>query len=293
MRWTTCILLGLGAAASAASGASGQGVWHVPRFGFAAAADADLPTGVTAPAIQARTAGPGKAFVASAILPGAGQYMQGEERWVPYVIVEAWAWITYFTNRSQAGDYRGDYRDLAWVVARRISVGERRDTVFEYYETLSEWQSSGAFDTDPRTDGIQPEGDMNTFNGDVWRLARSLLIPGGGQAPPGSPEYQRALDYYLEHAIPEGYAWAWGPNGLEQQRFTELIRQSDDASRAATLRLGIILANHVVSAVDALVIGRLREAAGADGGPSLHLESGVRPDGRDGWRWSAGIRIAH
>jgi len=286
MRWSSGPVLALAAATAIPAGAAAQGApFPGARFGV---------TGLlAAPALPRTAAKPGIAFLASAILPGAGQWLQEEDRWVPYVLTETWAWATYFSNRSRAADLRADYRDLAWAVARRVSVGARRDTVFEYYETLSEWQTSGAFDVDPRTDGTQPESDASTFNGDVWRLARSLLIPGGATAPPGSPEYERALQYYREHAIPEGYAWAWGPNGLEQQRFRELIRASDDASRAATLRLGIILANHVISAVDALVIARVREAAGGDGTPALHLESAVRPDAADGWRWTAGIRIAH
>lgn len=281
------ILLAIILFAAAPPGLVAQAMGPEARFG---------PSGRDDPAAAGRQEegpAPGAAFLASALVPGAGQWRLGDDRWLPYLLVEAWGWVTYLTNRAGAGRYRDDYRDLAWAVARRISVGERRDTVFEYYETLMHWQTSGAFDVDPRTAGIQPETDLSTYNGDVWRLARSLLIPGGASAPPGSPEYQRALDYYLEHAIPDGYAWAWGPNGLEQQRFRELIRSSDEAARAATLRLGIVLANHVVSAVDALVLARVREGRGGDGGPGLHLDSAVRPDPVEGWRWTAGIRIAH
>lgn len=284
-------VLGIGLAAAATPGAAaGQGGDRASsRFGPAGRLEppAQVPGGQRAPTQ------PGVAFLASAVVPGAGQWLQAEDRWVPYIIAEAWAWATYFSNRSEAAGFRDDYRDLAWAVARRVSAGTRRDTVFEYYETLSEWQTSGAFDVDPGTAGTQPETDVTTYNGDVWRLARSLLIPGGASAPPGSPEYERALRFYREHAIPAGYAWAWGPNGLEQQRFRELIRASDDAARAATLRLGIILANHVISAVDALVIARVRAGTGGDGGPGLHLESRIVPDASEGWRWHAGIRIAH
>lgn len=239
---------------------------------------------------QAGPLPPGAAFVASAILPGAGQFMLDEERWVPFAVLEAWGWITFFTNHGRSRDDAGRYRDLAWEVARRVSVGERRDTVFEYYETLSHWSTSGAFDADPEAPGIQPEPDGQTYNGDVWRLARSLLIPGGGNAPPGSPAHERALAYYMEHAIPAGYAWAWGPFGLEQERFRELIRSSDEAARAATLRLGMILANHMVSAVDALILARLREAVGADGGPAVHLHAEFAGAGPHA-RWSAALRL--
>jgi hypothetical protein len=241
---------------------------------------------------DARSIRPSAAFFASAIVPGAGQFLQEEDRWVPYVVAEGWAWITYFTHRSRQRDFKQQYRDLAWAVARRVSVGSRRDTVFEYYETLSDarWQNSGAFDADPRTPGIQPEPDLTTFNGDVWRLSRAINIPGGGTPIPGRPEYERALQYYVNHAIPPAYAWAWGPFGLEQQRFRELIRESDDAARAATLRLGIILANHLISAIDALIIGRLRDDTGGDGGLSVHLTSHIDTTSPD-TRWVAGVRV--
>ena len=241
---------------------------------------------------EARSIRPSVAFFASAIVPGAGQFLQEEDRWVPYIVAETWAWVTYFTHRSRHRDFEQAYRDLAWAVARRVSVGARRDTVFEYYETLSDprWQNSGAFDADPRTPGIQPEPDLSTFNGDVWRLARAINIPGGGTPIPGRPEYVRAIQYYADHAIPPAYAWAWGPFGLEQQRFRELIRESDDAARAGTLRLGIILANHLVSAIDALIVARLRDDAGGDGALSVHLTSHIDRSAPE-TRWVAGVRV--
>jgi hypothetical protein len=66
----------------------------------------------------------------------------------------------------------------------------------------------------------------------------------------------------MDRAIPPTFTWAWGDSFLEQQSFRELIRRSDEAYRTSTQFLGLILANHVVSAVDALVIGRVRTARG-------------------------------
>ncbi len=279
--------MGLGPLGTRAPEAHAQAAPPPVRF-------AALPSHPTLPASQAEPGvSPAFAFLASAVVPGAGQYVQKADRWAPFLITEAWGWATHLILRHRSDGFARDYRDLAWAVARRVSVGARRDTLFEYYETMAFWQTSGAFDADPRIEGVQPEPDAETYNGDVWRLARSLFIPGGASAPPGSPEYQRALDYYLRNAIPASYAWAWGPNGLEQQRFRELIRDSDEAARGATLRLGVLLANHVVSAVDALVIGRMRENAGGDGGgPSLRLISHLETRGPE-WRWTAGLRIEH
>lgn len=202
---------------------------------------------------------PGLATGASAVLPGAGQYMLGVDRWVPFLAVEVWAWLSFLDRRRDARGLSTEYRDLAWSVARRVSIGDRRDTVFEYYEAMTHFGASGAFDADPRQLGVQPERDETTFNGDLWALARSLFFPGGVEYPPGTAPYERAMAYYIDAAVPPSFAWAWGDSNLEQQSFRELIRRSDEAYRSSTQLLGLILVNHLVSAIDALVLGRLRE----------------------------------
>jgi hypothetical protein len=240
-----------------------------------------------APAPQARGTDPGKAFLASALLPGAGQYMLGADRWVPYAVLEVWAWVTHLDRRSRARLLTRQYRDLARSVPRRPSIGERRDTVFEYYEAMSRFAASGSFDSDPRRAGVQPEGDATTFNGDLWQLSRSLFFPGGNAYPEGSPQYGQALAYYERRAIPPSFAWAWGDSFLEQRTYGELIRGSDEASRSATHLLGVILANHMVSAIDALVLGRVEESTA--GAISAHI--GGAMDGTGDPRWTLTIRL--
>lgn len=225
--------------------------------------------------------------LASAVVPGSAQYLAGDDRWVPYVAVEAWGWISYLQHRHEALSTQERYRELAQV-ARRISGAERRDTVFEYYEAMAnpDWPASGAFDVEPTSDGVQPERRHGTFNGDLWELATALYIPAGSEPQPGVPGYDAALAYYIANAIPPGYAWAWGASNLEQQVFADLIAESDAAFRAATRYLGLILANHVVSAVDALVTHRLRQLSGHD----VRLESAPVRDPH-GMRWQHGITI--
>lgn len=229
---------------------------------------------------------PGIAFLASALAPGAGQYLLGADRWVPYAVLEVWAWITYLDRRGHARSLTRRYHDLAWSVARRVSVGERRDSVFDYYESMSRFASSGLFDADPREAGIQPEPDPTTYNGDVWLLARSLFFPGGFSYPPGTVQYERAMQYYQQHAIPASFAWAWGDSNLEQKVFNELIRESDEAFRSATQLLGAILANHVVSAIDALVLARFQRTPGP---VTARLGSGI--EWERGGRWTLKLRV--
>jgi hypothetical protein len=247
--------------------------YHLPDWSF--------------PAAPASTK-PGVAFLSSALVPGAGQYLLREERWVPYLTLEAWALISYFGRRRDARALERRYKDLAWSVARRISSGERRDTTFEYYEALAEYSESGGFDLDPRPGtGVQPEADTATYNGRIWRLARSLYLPGGANFPVTSVEYQSALAYYMRNAIPPGYAWAWGGSLLEQQAYRDLIDGSDDAYRSATQLLGVIVANHLVSAVDALVTARLRSQTGSF---RLRIGGGAQA-GPLGPEWTYWVRL--
>jgi hypothetical protein len=231
---------------------------------------------------------PGAAMLASAILPGAGQKLLEEDRWVPYAAVEVWAWLTFRDQHADGRRLKNRYRDLAWEVARRVSIGARRDSTFPYYELMSKHEASGAFDVDPRTNGVQPELNVTTVNGEVWVRARDLFFPSGIEQPSGSPPYEKALAYYEQNAIPPSYAWAWGDNQLEQRVFAEVIHQSDEAFRTSTHILGVILANHVASAIDALIASRLRAAHIEPN--RLQIENGFDSPERL-LRWHAAVRI--
>ncbi len=237
----------------------------------------------------ASSVGAGRAFLFSALVPGAGQRMLGQSRWVPYLALEAWAWLTYFDRAREGRALERSYRDLAWSVARLVSSGPRRDGAFEYYEAMGKYVASGAYDAEPQRPGLQPEEDPTTFNGSIWQLARSIYLPAGADpADTESLAYWQALNYYAQNATPPPFAWSWGGSPLAQQRVRELIRESDEALREATTMLGLILANHMVSAVDAFITARMRAAQ--DGTPAIQIESGLRPDA-DMLRFTMSIRI--
>ncbi|MFH1763505.1 MAG: hypothetical protein ABIF09_04860 [Gemmatimonadota bacterium] len=214
---------------------------------------------------------PGKAFLFSAVVPGAGQWLLGQERWPAYLAVELWAWIQFLDWRREGHRLQTQYKDLAWLVARRVSTGPRTEAGWEYYEALTHFQSSGAYDSDPLTPGVQPEGNSTTFNGSVWALAQEIYFPENPENPvqEGSDPYKKAFDYYLSRAYAPGLAWHWGANTLHREEYTGLIRDSDEALRSSTGMIGVILANHLLSAVDALVSGRLGIAGRTE--PSVEL----------------------
>lgn len=223
-----------------------------------------------------RVPSPGKGFLLSAALPGAGQWYLGQNRWPAYLAVEAWAWLQFIDWRRKGHRLQGQYRDLAWFVARRVSTGRRTEAGWDYYEALTKFQSSGAYDADPLTAGVQPEQDPRTFNGSIWVLAQEIYIPQDPEIPvdEGSEPYQQAFDYYMSRAYAPAFAWDWGSNTLHKEKYGILIREADEALRSSTGMIGVILANHLLSAVDALVSGRLGVAGEQDPTARFLLQPG-------------------
>jgi hypothetical protein len=210
---------------------------------------------------------------------------------VAYLAGEVWAWVQYLERRREGRNLQDRYRDLAWLVARRVSSGPRVDGNFEYYESMTKFQASGAYDIDPDELGVQPEPDPETFNGSMWALAREIFFLDDPDAPVeiGSDQYKKALRYYLSRAYAPELAWNWSDNALQQAEFSHLIQESDENLRRSTTMVGVILANHLLSSVDALVSGRLLQERSQE--PLIELSLLPGPFHRDALVLS--IRIPH
>jgi len=191
----------------------------------------------------------------SLVLPGMGQHVIGQQRKWIYGAIEVIGWVAFWERRGAGAEYRDQYRDFAWAQGR-IQNGARIDGDFDYYETLSKWTSSGAFDTDSGRTGVQPEMDPTTYNGSIWALASQIFIPGGGPVPDTDPAFQDALGYYGERAYGTNFLWDWAPVPGGREELGGLIEASDDRFRQATTALGVVIANHLVSAVDAYLSSR-------------------------------------
>ncbi len=227
---------------------------------------------------------PTRALLYSGTLPGWGQRRLDKMRWLGFVAVELAGWGVLLERQRTGRDFRTRYRDLAWFVARRGTVGRRMDGDFEYYEALGRYRASGAFDADPFANGVQPETDTATYNGAVWSLATEIFpAPGAGKPPePGSPEYEHAMEYYVGRSIGARFQWDWNGDEASRAEYDRLIRRSDAALRQVTTVVGVILANHLAAAFDAFVAARLRAADS-----SAELRLGVVPDALGRW-WVGG-----
>lgn len=228
-----------------------------PPLVWAGALCVTLACVLTPPAAaQAEPLGGAGPAARSLVAPGWGQKELGQRRGIAYAVAEVALWALWAERRHHGASLRNAYRDLAWGEAR-LQGSPRSDPAWGYYETLSKWERSGWFDRNPALGGIQPEQDPATFNGSVWQLAVDRSFPRGTIPDPGSPAYASALAWYAEHAWGEPYLWDWSGNPAALAEFKDLIHGSDRGFSQATAALGAVLANHLLSAVDAFVSARI------------------------------------
>lgn len=203
--------------------------------------------------------------LASAAAPGSGQALLGQKRWLPYIALEVWAWLQYIDVRREGSRRRREYQSLARDVARSRFPGPHPVGDFEYYEHMLTNPESGEFDLLPGGE-IDPETDTTTYNGRRWLDARRLFWEDPGNSPPpGSPAYVSAIEFYEVNAIPTEYRWSWGLAQVEYEVFRRTIERSNVAYKRSVEYLGVIIANHALSSVDAFVTLRLRTRAGMPG----------------------------
>jgi hypothetical protein len=131
---------------------------------------------------------------------------------------------------------------------------------------MEHYLESGVFDSGEGV-GLQPEEDETTFNGFIWRRARETFWANPDSPPPqSSAEYQRAVQYYREQAVPNDFRWSWRNAQLEHDLFRRTISGSNDSFRRSVADLGVILGNHVLSLVDAFVSFRIGPATRGERG---------------------------
>lgn len=196
--------------------------------------------------------------LASAVVPGTGQALLRQDRLVAYLAVEAFAWARYRADVREGQRARATYRRLASEVARRPFSTLRPVGDFEYYERMEKFVESGAFDAVAGGE-LDPEPDTTTANGSTWLLARQTYWTDPFTPPPtDSREWAEAERFYRERAVRPEYRWSWTNARLEYAEFRRTIRRSNNAYRNSLEDLGLVIANHALSTVDAFITVRLR-----------------------------------
>ena len=199
----------------------------------------------------------------SAVVPGTGQALLGQHRFIAYMAVEAFAVLGYVNQRNEALRGRDQYQAQARDVARVLFPGSRPVGPWSYYESMEHYLEIGVFDRFPGGE-FTPESDESTFNGDMWRLARETYWRDPAVTPDkNSQQYRSAIGFYIARAVTPEYRWSWRNAQLEQNLYRRTILNTNQSYRDANQQLGFLIVNHLLSAVDAFVTIRLRGGAGA------------------------------
>ena len=264
------LLLAVAALAAARTSSAGAQGLNVLRTG------ADRVRATTAPA-PGDEEGPSRlrtaidrmplwsAPLASAFVPGLGQARLHNDRFVAFMAAEAFLFLQYAKATGDARENATSFREIARDVARRRFPGTHPDTsAWKYYETMEKFLESGAYSL-PSNGATVPETDASTYNGAQWVQARELFgVPLDDPDARLHPNYARALARYEANAVQPAYGWSWRNAQLEQDLYKRTIARSNAAYRRATGDLIAIIANHVVSAVDAFITVRVAQAANGD-----------------------------
>ena len=191
--------------------------------------------------------------LASAILPGSGQALLGNNRFVGYLAVETIGWLMYAKSIRERGDEERQFKEIARDVARAHFSTTLPDGNWAYYEWMRDYAESGVYSQS--SDGtVVPETNPETYNGKRWETLRGI--------------YQteaEALEHYEQLAIKPDYLWSWKNHGLERDIYTRYTDKRNDANRSAVRYLLVIGANHFLSMVDAFTTFRLQARAEQDG----------------------------
>ena len=256
-------LVALSRADAQAPRARAAGIARPQASAHAADSARDVAAQVLADTLRRAT--PWWAPVASAVLPGSGQAVMRQTRAAGYAALELYTWLQFAESRRDARRARSEYRRIARDVARQPCAEPCPDGDWNYYERLEDpdFVGSGRFDAIPGGE-LDPETADSTYNGFVWGLARELYFGGRATVPTSDPAYQRALGYYRQRAYGDADLWSWRDrqNLLGEYRLT--IARQNSADHAATNALSVLVANRVLSLVDAFVTIRARRL-GPDG----------------------------
>ncbi|HEY4215929.1 MAG TPA: hypothetical protein VGM67_02265 [Gemmatimonadaceae bacterium] len=183
--------------------------------------------------------------IASAIAPGTGQFILGDDRFVAYAAVELLGWLKFVKDTREQAAQERTFRDLARRVARAAYSPNPPDGNWTYYEAMRDWPNSGQYTT--ATDGsVVPTTDITTYNGYQWQLAQQT-----------TPDAASALAQYERLAYKPEYEWSWDNAQLQHDIYNRTTFKRDDAHYAGVEDLIVLGANHFLSMVDAFATFRL------------------------------------
>lgn len=195
--------------------------------------------------------------IASAVAPGSGQFMLGNDRFVVYAAAEVIGWWRFSKSSHEQSQQEAAFKAIARNVARSHFSSSPPDGDWTYYESMRDFLESGNYSLS-NSGTVVPETDTSTFNGHLWLEAQATNATLAG-----------ALAEYESRAIKPNFQWSWRNAQLQYDQFKRTTALRNDAHYAAIEDLIAIAANHVLSMVDAFATFRLQVRPLAGGGASV------------------------
>lgn len=179
------------------------------------------------PALQPRKS-PNEAFLYSLVVPGMGQLYAGAKRGYLYTAVDIGLLTTYFLLRRDAADTREAYRDVV-----------RQNVVFIGAGSFEDWDPIEDFEH-----ATQYETWNHVYDSEATRT-RTGKWYWGDLDPSLKDEPDSTIEFESPHRL-EAFA---------------LRQEANDRFQRARTVLGLVILNHLVSAVDARITTKRRNTA--------------------------------
>lgn len=236
MAW---ILAGCAAVAAAAAvpAAAGPGAADLyPDRLYSADGALNAPADDLQPALASAPDGknPKLAMLLSLLVPGMGeQYLGHTGRAKAFFVAEGAIWTSFAVFRIQGNHRKTLYKEYAEVFA---GVPARDDE--EFYRTIGNFMSS--------------DGPFSA-NESIRRVARAQY--------PNSPQKQQ--EFYDEYAYTGDDTWTW-ESADRWNQYQDMRSSSLDAIHRSELSLGLLVANRLLSVIDAGIIAARRNRGHAN-----------------------------
>ncbi len=210
-----------------------------------------LANGEELPAAEQKgsTISPGKAFLFSLLVPGSGQLYAGEKRGIAFLALEAVVWPVYFSWRNKGKDIEKDYQRFAdqhWIATNyfywRNSIKPKDESKLSHnYEKATQQQK------------YEMIGKYDQF------------VFGWDDSEPSVVDLQRNPDLLQEYP-PDSLKNVYSSN---REEYMDMRYDSNKYLKRAGWCVGALLANHILSAIDAAHCAQLKRKG-------LSLEKRVR-----------------
>ena len=206
---------------------------------------------------SARMKSPGKAFLFSAAVPGTGEFYSGAKRGVVFAVAEVAFWAAYIVLHGDAEDLKDDY--IAFVDEHIVFEDEPSP---EYATSTEEWTL---------------EDYEHATQSDNWHYVYT--------EENGKP-IDRVGKFYWDD-LPEDRIDQPGSIDMVSQSRAEAFEKrhsANDRFKNAKFFLGLVVANHIISAIDARIAATIYNNRIPETDVEISLYPTISPSGHPGAR---------